>query len=666
MDAIALSGNTAMIARHFRKELGVSKKTPAFDSVAFRKAFHYAGRDLGAVYTRTATTFRLWAPLADEVSLVFYRTGLGGHAAGLYAMKPAGQGTWRVRVPGEWHGVYFTYRVRHGEKEFEAVDPYARAVGANGQRAMVVDLKRTDPPGWSRDRAPAFHEPTEAIIYELHVRDASIHASSGVKNRGRFLGLAERGTRSPRGQATGLDHLRELGITHLHLLPAFDYASVDETKPEKRQYNWGYDPQNYNAPEGSYSTNAADGAVRIREFKQMVKALHRAGIRVVMDVVYNHTYRGGDSHFHQIVPGYYHRQDASGGFANGSGCGNEVASDRSMVRKMMVDSLVYWAREYHVDGFRFDLMGLHDLETMKEIRRALDGVDRSILLYGEGWTGGDSPLPYAQRAMKTNVRHLERVAAFSDNIRDGIKGTVMDHAQGGFVQGGDGLEEVIKAGVVAQVAHPQVNYPQGDDWRGPWAAEPGQCVTYNSCHDNHALWDKIALTAGSASEADRVRMNKLAAAVVLTSQGISFLHAGEEFLRTKKGVENSYNKPDSINAIDWRRKDRYADVVAYYRGLVALRKALPELRLARAAEIRQRLAFLPVLHPRVVAFLIAGETRTVAVIHNAHHAPVYVTLPENRWRMVVDARHAGTRTLGRTKGGPVEIAPISSLVLVGD
>jgi pullulanase len=639
-------------------------QAPLFDSAAFRTFHHYPGSDLGANYARAATTFRLWAPLADEVAVVFYRAGLGGHPAGFYPMKPAGKGTWRVRVPGEWHGVYFTYRVRHGEQMAEAVDPYAQAVGANGQRAMIVDLKRTNPAGWLRDRKPAFKAATDAILYELHVRDATFHVSAGAKHRGLFLGLTERGTRSPQGLATGLDHLREMGVTHVHLLPAFDFASVDETKAGKPHYNWGYDPLNYNVPEGSYSSDAAEGAVRIREFKQMVLALHRAGLRVVMDVVYNHTYRGGDSHFQQIVPGYYHRQDAVGGFSNGSGCGNEIASDRSMVRKMMVDSLVYWAREYHVDGFRFDLMGLHDLVTMKEIRKALDRVDRSILLYGEGWTGGDSPLPYAKRAMKTQVARLDRIAAFSDNMRDAIKGTVMDHAKGGFIQTGVGFEEVVKAGIVAAVKHRQVAYAKDDAWRGAWAGEPWRCVTYNSCHDNHTLWDKIALTAGKASEADRIRMNKLAAAVVLTAQGISFLHAGEEFLRTKKGVENSYNKPDSINVIDWRRKARYRDVVAYYRGLIALRKATPEFRLPSAAAIRKQLAFLPVTTTGVVAFLIAGAQRNVVVIHNANRHPVRVAIPEGRWKVVVDAEVAGVKQRRALRGGAAEVDSISSLVLV--
>ncbi|MCO5068843.1 MAG: type I pullulanase [Kiritimatiellae bacterium] len=630
-----------------------------FNSASFRRRFHYSGSDLGAVWTRKGTRFRLWAPLADEVQVVFYKEGLGGHPAGRWSLKKSRQGTWARAIEGNWAGVYYTYCVRHADRIAEVVDPYAKAVGANGVRAMVVDLAKTNPPGWARDRKPAFKQPTDAIIYELHVRDATIHISSGAKNKGKFLGLTERGL--PRG--AGLDHLRELGITHLHLLPAFDYASVDETKLNKPQYNWGYDPLNYNVPEGSYATDPFHGEVRIREFKQMVQALHRAGIRVVMDVVYNHTYHGGESHFHQIVPGYYHRQDAKGGFANGSGCGNEVASDRSMVRKMMVDSLVYWAREYHVDGFRFDLMGLHDLETMKEIRRALDRVDKSILLYGEGWTGGDSPLPFKKRAMKTNVRALDRIAAFSDTIRDGIKGTVMDHAKGGFVQGEADFEETIKSGVVASVKHPQVAWPKGDDWRGPWAGEPWRCVTYNSCHDNHALWDKLALTAKGAPESQRLRMNKLAAAIVLTSQGISFLHAGEEFARGKKLIENSYNKPDSINAIDWRRKEKYRDLLSYYRGLIALRKALPELRLSSADEIRRSLAFLPNTPKGVVAFVIAGAKRSVAVIYNASAKTQSVFLPDAHWRVLVDDQQAGVKRLRSVRGGEVAVSPVSALVL---
>jgi pullulanase len=629
-----------------------------FESSAFHRRFYYKGNDLGVTRSASKTRFRLWAPSADEVHIALYKQGLGGAPIGLWSMKRSAQGTWVCAIDGDWAGHYYTYRIRRGEQMHEVVDPYAKGVGANGLRGMIVDLAKTNPPGWSRDRKPPFKKPTDAVIYELHVRDATIHPSSGARHPGKFLGLAERGL--PYG--AGLDHLRELGITHVHLLPVFDFASVDETQPNRRQYNWGYDPLNYNAPEGSYSTDPSDGAVRIREFKQLVLALHRAGIRVVMDVVYNHTYDGGESYFHKIEPGYYHRQNDAGEFSNGSGCGNEIASERPMVRKMIVDSLVYWAREYHIDGFRFDLMGLHDLETMREIRRALDRVDASILLYGEGWTGGDSPLPWKKRAMKTNVRALDRIAAFNDTIRDAIKGPVMEHSKGGFVQGVAGLEEAIKAGVVAQTKHPQVSYPNGDDWRGPWAEEPWRCVSYDSCHDNHTLWDKLALTASDDPERVRLRMNKLAAAIVLTSQGIPFLHAGEEFARTKKGVENSYNKPDAINAIDWRRKKKYADLVAYYRGLIAIRKSMAEFRLASADEIRKRLTFLPGAPAGVVAFLIAGPRRNVVVVYNSRRSALTMHLPEARWSVLVDEARASVRPLRRHTGGAVEIAPLSAFV----
>lgn len=635
---------------------------PELVSAALRRQNTYTGADLGLRFSRAASAFRVWAPLADEVQVVFYREGLRGSPVGLWPMKPGGQGTWVRRVAGNWEGLYYAFRVRHGETVAEAIDPYAKAVGANGMRGHIVDLAKTNPPGWSRDRAPSQGAPTDAILYELHVRDFTIHPAVGAKHPGLFLGVVEKGLRAG-GVAAGLDHLKELGVTHVHLLPAFDYASIDETKPEKKQYNWGYDPQNYNTPEGSYSTNAADGAVRIREFKQMVQGLHRAGIRVVMDVVYNHTYRTTDAHFNVFAPGYYYRQNAEGGYSNGSGCGNEVASERPMVRKMMIDSLVYWAKEFHVDGFRFDLMGLHDLETMKQIRAALDRVDRSILLYGEGWTGGDSPLPFAKRAMKTNMLRLDRVAAFSDGIRDGIKGSVMDHHSGGFVQGAQDCEGAIRMGIVASTKHPQVASPKGDAWRGPWAVEPWRCVTYNSCHDNHALWDKIAIAAKDEPEAMRIRMNKLAGAIVLTSQGIAFLHAGEEFLRTKKGVENSYNKPDSINAIDWRRKARYRAVSAYYAGLIALRKALPEFRMKTADEIRRRLKFLPASGPGLVVYEIRGAKNHLLIALNSRRTPVHIDLASGAWQVLVDDEKASPRPIRRVNTRSMAIPPVSALIL---
>lgn len=642
---------------------------PKYDSKAFADKFHYAGHDLGARYSEKSTSFRVWAPTARQVELLIFRTGHEPETPRVLSMDRSDHGTWALTVAGDLKNQYFRYRLLHEghAHAVEAVDPYAVAVGANGNRAMIVDLRETDPKGWAADQKPAFADPVDAVIYEAHVRDFTIHASAGSKNPGTYTGLAARGTKSPGGCKTGVDHVRELGVTHLHLLPVADYASIDETKKGK-QYNWGYDPKNYNVPEGSYATDPFDGRVRVREFKQMVMGLHRAGIRVVLDVVYNHTYHTADSHFQHLVPGYYHRQDKTGGFSNGSGCGNEVASDRSMVRKMMIDSLVYWAKEYHVDGFRFDLMGLHDLETMKQIRKALDRVDRSIILYGEGWTGGDSPLPYNERAMKTNIGKLKRIAAFNDTIRDAIKGHVAQHHEGGFVQGAPGLEERLKTGIVASVRHKQINYPVNDDWHGPWAKEPHHAVSYNSCHDNHTLWDKLLLTTPGLKTADRIRINKLAAAITLTSQGMVFIHAGEEMLRAKKGHENSYNLPDAINAMNWQLKEKHADVVAYYRGLIALRKAHPAFRMRTASAIRRHLAFLPMPAPGLLGYCIDGEgvgdkAAWLVVLFNGTAQPHDVDLPESGWQVLVDEHHAGTKTLRRIAGSRAPVAPRSALVL---
>ncbi|HMO49953.1 MAG TPA: type I pullulanase [Kiritimatiellia bacterium] len=645
-------------------------RLPAYDSPAFAEKFHYNGSDLGARYQPGATSFRLWAPTADSVDLLIFQTGHEPESPRVLPMKRDQRGTWLLSVAGDLRNHYYRYRlVHHGQQEaVEAIDPYAVAVGANGNRAMIVKWEDTHPSGWERDRKPSFTEPTDAIIYEVHVRDFTIHASSGIKHKGGYRGLTERGARGPEGVKTGIDHLRELGVSHVHLLPVADFASVDELGAAK-QYNWGYDPKNYNVPEGSYSTDPRDGRTRIHEFKEMVMALHRAGLRVVLDVVYNHTYHAQDSHLNHAVPGYYYRQNADGSFSNGSGCGNETASDRSMVRKMMVDSLLHWAKEYHVDGFRFDLMGLHDLETMKVIRKALDKVDPTILLYGEGWTGGDSPLDWKHRAMKPNVSALKRIAAFSDTMRDAIKGPVGDHHVGGFIQGHAGVEERLQIGIVASTRHPQVRYPKGDVWHGPWAREPGQCVSYNSCHDNHALWDKIMLTTPKRSEAERLRMNKLAAAITLTSQGISFLHAGEEMARTKKGVENSYNHPDSINAIDWRRKVKHAGLFAYYRGLIALRKAHPAFRMIKAADVRKHLAFLPMPAAGMVGYCISGQdvgdtAEWIVVLLNGSDKTQRVDLPESGWRVVVDDQRAGAKPFRRLAGASAEVAPHSALVLI--
>ena len=642
---------------------------PNFHSASFAKKFHYTGRDLGMTYRPASTVFRVWAPTARRVDLLIFQSGHLPETPRALPMKRDVQGTWLLNVAGDLKNQYYRYRLTHPNMDVpvEAADPYAVAMGANGERAMIVDLRETDPSAWAKDVKPASHHDTEAIIYEVHVRDFTIHKTSGCHQPGTYVGLAEKGTRGPGNIKTGLDHLFELGVTHVHLLPVADFASIDETKTSA-QYNWGYDPKNYNVPEGWYATDACDGRVRVREFKEMVQALHKAGLRVVLDVVYNHTYHGTDSHFNHVVPGYYYRQNKDGSFSNGSACGNETASDRFMVRKMMIDSLVYWAREYHVDGFRFDLMGLHDLETMKQIRKAVDKVDPTIILYGEGWTGGDSPLPYEERAMKTNVGSLKRVAAFNDTIRDAIKGHVAEHHKGGFVQGAPGMETRLKTGITASIRHSQISYPKGDLWSGPWAREPHHVVSYASCHDNHTLWDKLLITTPGLSPRERVKLYKLAAAIVMTSQGIAFMHAGEELLRTKNGHENSYNLPDKINAMDWTRKVKHRDVFDYYRGLIALRKAHPAFRMKTGRDIRSYLAFLPMPSEGMVGYCIHGSevgdsSEWLVVILNATAKSQTVTLPESGWKVLVDGDHAGTKSLRRIKGDLADVAPRSALVL---
>ncbi len=574
----------------------------------FAKYPVYEGADLGLTYSPATSSFRIWAPTASQAELIFYREGLGGQPLQRIPMEKSSAGTWVARCKGDLKGRFYTFRVQVSGKWLQEVtDPYARSVGVNGQRAMVVDLAATDPAGWEKDRSPAFLHATDAIIYELHVRDASISPSSGIRHRGKFLGLTERGTRSPQGLTTGLDHLRELGVTHIHLLPCFDFNSVDERFADKPQYNWGYDPLNYNVPEGSYATQAADGVSRIREFKQLVMALHQSGLRVIMDVVYNHTALTENSLFNQLVPGYYYRQARDGGFSNATACGNELASERTMVRKFMLESVAYWVREYHVDGFRFDLMGVHDIGTMNRISRELHRIRPDLLLYGEGWTAGSSPVPDSLRALKKNVARLDRIAVFSDDIRDGIKGSVFDATDRGFASGKPGMEESIKFGITAACRHPQVQYARVNYSRSPYATQPSQVITYCECHDNHTLWDKLAVSFPTAAEPLRRDMHKLALSIVLSSQGIAFLHAGTEWLRSKGGVDNSFASPDSINALDWNLKAANRDVVEYVEALIHMRREHPAFRLQTGSQVAAGIRFLKGLPGGVVAYRLNGQ-----------------------------------------------------------
>lgn len=600
----------------------------------------YAGKDLGLSYRRGSSFFRIWSPPAEQAELVIYDKPLGGEAIQRLEMRRAEQGTWIVTAGGDLKGRFYAFRVMvNGKWNHEVPDPYARAVGVNGRRAMVVDLAESNPADWDQDVRVPTVSPTDAVVYELHVRDASISPGSGIRAKGKFIGLTETGTRNAAGLATGLDHLKELGVTHVHLLPSYDFYTVDETRPDKPQYNWGYDPLNYNVPEGSYATNPEDGLTRIREFKQLIKTLHHNGIKVVMDVVYNHTMLTEDSWFNQLVPGYYYRQDANGKFSNATACNNETASERFMFRKFMLESVKYWVEEYHVDGFRFDLMGVHDIETMNLISDELHRLRPDILLYGEGWTAGASPLPEEQRALKKNAHLLRNIAVFSDDLRDGIKGSVFEHTDKGFASGKPGMEESIKFGVTGAMKHGQVDYSKVNYSKAPYAGYPGNVVSYCECHDNHVLWDKLAISAADRTEAERREMHKLALGMVLTSQGIAFLHAGTEFLRTKKGVENSFESGDSINEIDWDLKTKNKDVFDYVQALVAMRRAHPAFRMTDASQVANHIRFLE-SKDNLVSFVINGAAvgdtwKQILVVYNGSAAARKLAMPAGKWKSYI-------------------------------
>lgn len=629
----------------------------------------YTGNDLGAVYSPKMTRFKVWAPEAESVKLNLYKQGEGDNLIDQHIMKKSANGTYVFEKQGDCNGIYYTYTVvNHGEEQ-EAVDPYTKAAGVNGQRGMVINLAKTNPQGFEMDGYRNPEHITDAIIYEGSVRDFTMDESSGVFHNGKFLGLTEANTTNHFGEATALDYISDLGITHVQILPAFDFETVDE-KNQKAQYNWGYDPDNYNVPEGSYAVSPYDGAVRIQEMKQMVLALHSRGIGVIMDVVFNHTYRRDDSNLQKIVPGYYYRSDETG-YTNGSGCGNEVASDRPMVQKLIVDSLIYWAKEYHIDGFRFDLMGVLDIDTMNVIAERLKEIRPDIYLYGEGWNGGPSSLAEEKRAFKASAKKMPGIGMFNDDIRDTIKGSVFYDDHLGFVNGGTHLENALRYGITGAVAHPQVDY----DAYGskPWAKEPGQSINYVSCHDNYTLWDKLSVSCPEASEEKKKAMNRLCAAIVFTSQGVPFIQAGEEFLRSKplpekKGfAENSYNMPDAVNSIKWDNIHEYPDMIAYYKGLMALRKAHPVFRMQSEAEMTQNLCFLSDTPENVVAYLLKGKgadntPENILVIFNGNDEEILYNLPEGKWKILVDDKTAGADGK-KNISEKTDVEPLSALVL---
>ncbi len=633
----------------------------------------YNGDDLELTVDTTGTHFRLWSPKAEEVALNLYDAELNGEPYETIAMtfNPE-NGTWTASLPEKLYGKYYTFKVKHGGKWLdETPGVWAKAVGVNGKRAAIIDFAATDPEGWEQDKGPKVDNFSDVIVYEMHHRDFSISPTSGITNKGKFLALTEAGTTSPDGEKTGIDHLKELGVTHVHILPSYDYNSVDESNLEQNTYNWGYDPLNYNAPEGSYSTNPSDPAARVREMKEMVKALHDAGIGVIMDVVYNHTAENDGSNFELTAPGYYHRHWDDGSYSDASGCGNETASDLQQMRDYIINSVKYWADEYHIDGFRFDLMAIHDTETMNQVAAELKKINPSIFVYGEGWTAGDSPLPADQRALKENVAKMNGIAVFSDDIRDAVKGHYSNAEDRGFATGKPGNEETVKIGIVAATAHPQVDYSKGNNSKFPYAASPEMIVNYVSCHDDLTLTDKLRKSMPDATDAERMAAAKLAQTIVFTSQGTPFMFAGEEIFRDKKGVHNSYNSPDSINAIDWTLKARNRDQMDYYKGLIALRKAHPAFRMTSADQIAEHLVFDEIdseKTPNLISYTLADNAngdswKDIKVIFNGGDEPRTVSLPEGDWQAAVKDGKIDTEAALGTFNGSVTVAPMSAVIL---
>ena len=644
------------------KAFAAGTDVTVYSTAEFEAAYTYEGDDLGAVWTKDATTFRVWAPTAKSVKVNLYEGGTAGEEDLVEQLEMTADvnGTWVVTKEGDLNGVYYTYLVDVDGKVNEACDPYARTTGVNGQRAMVIDLRSTDPEGWENDVDPHYDGTiTDAIIYELHVRDLSSDASSGIQNVGKFLGLIEEGTVNSQGISTGLDHMKKLGITHLHLLPSYDYASVDETDPEAG-FNWGYDPVNYNVPEGSYSTDPYNGEVRVREMKQMIKGLHDNGISVILDVVYNHVSNAETFCFNQLVPGYFSRVNADGVYSNGSYCGNDTASERAMVKKYIVDSVKYWADEYHMDGFRFDLVGLIDTETINACIEEVHKTHPNVIFYGEGWTMS-TQMTKEGYTMTTqpNSTEVPKFAFFSDTLRDSLRGPVSNNNENGYLAGKGGHTSTIRDAFMGKVT---------------WCKSPTQTVNYASCHDNMTLYDRLTQSCPDNTQEERIRMNNLAAAIYMTSQGIPFIHAGEEMLRSKPiwsgGFDdNSYKSSDKVNSLKWDNLNDpvYQDVVDYYAGLIAFRKAHPALRMTDAAEVEAHITSLPGLDFNVVACHISsgagGEENEIVAIFNPRSSETVVTLPEGEWNICVNAEDAGTVSLG-TAQGEVTVEPISAMMLV--
>lgn len=582
-------------------------------------------------YSKEATIFKTWSPTATAVKLNLFKTGNDSVAFETHVLKADKNGVWTKRIQRDLQGIYYTYQTYIDDNwNIETPGIYAKAVGVNGNRAMVLNFEETNPKNWKNDNYVTLKSPNDAVIYELHIRDFTIQKEANSAFAGKYLGLVEKGTKSPQNVSTAIDHIKELGITHVHLLPTFDHYSIDETNLEKPQFNWGYDPKNYNVPEGSFATNPFEAPIRIQEFKTMIKAFHDANIGVILDVVYNHTGRTENSNFNLESPNYYYRFDEKGKYSDAAACGNETASERAMMRTFMIESVKYWTEEYHLDGFRFDLMGIHDLETMNLLASEVKKINPNALIYGEGWRAGDSPLSEKNSALKKHTSQMPHIAAFSDDLRDGIKGSVFEDKSTGFVSGAKSQEESIKFGIVGSIQHPQIAYKKVNYSDTPWAREPWQAINYVSCHDNHTLYDKLKISKPNASENDIKAMHKLATAIVLTSQGTPFLHAGSEMMRTKNGEHNSYKSSDSINQIDWNLKVKNADVVRYFQNLIKLRATHPAFRMKTAKEVQENLEFLHI-EDGLVSYQLKNNAnndawKTILVIFNANPKTIHYSL----------------------------------------
>lgn len=638
------------------------------------------------IYSKVKTLFKLNAPTTvnldgmtgattqidkkKQVEIHIYEDGQGGKAIKTIKMKASGENRWEATVKGDLKGKFYTFDIGKGETP----GVFAKAVGVNGMRGAIVDMAETNPQGWENDQRPVIQSPADLVIYEMHWRDFSIDASSGLKNKGKFLALTE---------PKAIEHLKSLGVNAVHILPSFDYASVDETRLDTPQYNWGYDPKNYNVPEGSYSTDPYNPVTRIKEFKQMVQALHKAGIRVILDVVYNHTFNIDHSNFQLTYPDMYYRKTADGKYSDGSGCGNETASEKPLMREFMLESVKYWIDEYHIDGFRFDLMGVHDIETMQQIRAEVNKIDPSIYIYGEGWSAGSCAYPVDKLAMKANTQQLNGIAAFSDDMRDALRGPFSDDHKGALLAGIPGEEESLKFGIVGGIAHPQVDMTKVNYDKKPWTNNPTEQISYVSCHDDMCLVDRLKASIPSLTDknipekertAELIRIDQLAQTAVFTSQGVPFILSGEEMLRDKKGVHNSYNSPDSINHLDWNNLQRYPQLFAYYKNLIQLRKNHPAFRLATGDKVRQHLEFLPAVNSKdvkqdcFVGFLLKDlqgidAWKTIVVIYNFNKEAKEMAIPEGNYTIACCNGAIDEAGLGEVSGKEVLVDGQSALIL---